>query len=128
MKVVIVGMGVQGKKRKKILGKAFKYSVDKFKKADYKFINQIPLNEYDTVFACVPDSEKFIIANYCINNKKHILLEKPFLAKNNKTFFNLEKKARKKKVVCYTAYNHRFEPTIIKLKKMRLENPQKLMY
>ena len=118
MKAIIVGMGVQGNKRKKFLGNNFVCSVDKFAKADFKSIYEVPLNKFDTVFACVPDSEKFIIANYCINNKKHILLEKPFLAKNNKTFFNLKKKARKKKVVCYTAYNHRFEPIVIKMKNL----------
>ena len=53
MRVVIVGMGVQGQKRRKVLGKAFKYSVDKFKKADYKFINQIPLDEYDAVIPTI---------------------------------------------------------------------------
>ena len=36
MKAVVVGMGVQGKKRKTILGKNFVYSVDKFIKSDFK--------------------------------------------------------------------------------------------
>ena len=36
MKAIVVGMGIQGKKRKKILGDNFVYSVDKFKKADFK--------------------------------------------------------------------------------------------
>ena len=118
MKAIIVGMGIQGNKRKKFLGKNFIYSVDKFVKADFKSIYSVPLDKFDTVFACVPDNEKFKIANYCINNKKHILLEKPFLLKNKKNFSNLEKKARKEKVVCYTAYNHRFEPTVIKMKRL----------
>ena len=34
MKAIIVGMGVQGNKRKKFLGKDFIFSVDKFKKAE----------------------------------------------------------------------------------------------
>ena len=38
MRIVIVGMGVQGQKRKKIIGKDFKYSVDKFKTANFKSI------------------------------------------------------------------------------------------
>ena len=116
MKAVIVGMGVQGNKRKKILGKNFVYSVDKFKKANFKSISDVPPNKFDTVFACVPDSEKLKIVNYCIDNNKHVLIEKPFIVKSNRTFFNLEKKARKKKTICYTAYNHRFEPIIKKLR------------
>ena len=118
MKAIIVGMGIQGNKRKKFLGKNFVYAVDKFVKADFKSIYEIPLNKFDTVFACVPDSEKLKIANYCIDNKKHILLEKPFLVKNNNILFSLEKRARKKKIICYTAYNHRFEPIIIKMKNL----------
>ena len=116
MKAIIVGMGVQGKKRKKFLGRDFVYTVDKFAKADFKSIYKVPLNKFDTVFACVPDHEKLKIVNYCINNKKHVLLEKPFLAHSSKIFLGLEKHARKKRVVCYTAYNHRFEPSITKMK------------
>ena len=38
MRVIIIGMGIQGKKRKKFLGREFVYSVDKFKPADFKSI------------------------------------------------------------------------------------------
>jgi hypothetical protein len=38
MKAIVVGMGVQGEKRKKYLGKDFIFSVDKFKNADYESI------------------------------------------------------------------------------------------
>ena len=111
-------MGVQGQKRKKILGADFKYSVDKFKTANFKSIYEVPLNKYDAAMICVPDSEKLNIVYYCIKNQKHVLVEKPFLAPNNKILNSLEKLARKKRVVCYTAYNHRFEPTIIKMKNL----------
>ena len=116
MKVVIVGMGVQGQKRKKILGQEFKYSVDKFKRADYRFIDQVPLKEYDAVIVCVPDNEKLKIIKFCIGNKKHILIEKPFLIPNLKTAQYMEKKIKEKKIICYTAYNHRFEPHFKKMK------------
>ena len=116
MRFVIVGMGVQGQKRRKVLGKAFKYSVDKFKKADYKFINQIPLDEYDAVIACVPDSEKLKIVKYCIENKKNVLIEKPFFIPTLKIAQYMKKKIKQNKVVCYTAYNHRFEPHFKKMK------------
>lgn len=118
MKVVIVGMGVQGQKRKKILGQEFKYSVDKFKRADYRFIDQVPLKEYDAVIVCVPDNEKLKIIKFCIGNKKHILIEKPFLIPNLKTAQYMEKKIKEKKIICYTAYNHRFEPHFKKMKEL----------
>ena len=63
MKAIIVGMGVQGKKRKKFLGRDFVYTVDKFAKADFKSIYKVPLNKFDTVFTCVPDHEKLKIVN-----------------------------------------------------------------
>ena len=66
MKAIIVGMGVQGNKRKKFLGKDFIFSVDKFKKADFKSIYKVPLNKFDTAFVCVPHHEKLKIENYCI--------------------------------------------------------------
>ena len=81
MKAIVVGMGVQGEKRKKILGDNFVYSVDKFKKADFKEINQIPLKKFDSVFLCVPDNQKIKIIEYCITHKKNVLVEKPLLAK-----------------------------------------------
>ena len=118
MRIVIVGMGVQGQKRKKIIGKDFKYSVDKFKAANFKSICEVPLNKYDAVIICVPDNEKLSIVYYCIKNQKHVLVEKPFLFSNSKMLNSLEKLARKKKVICYTAYNHRFEPIVIKMKNL----------
>ena len=118
MKAVVVGMGVQGIKRKKILGKDCIYSVDKFKNADFNSIFQVPLETYDSVFLCTPDKEKIKIISYCIENKKHILVEKPLLSKSTKSLISLQKKAKKNKIILYTAYNHRFEPNIIELKKL----------
>ena len=122
MKAIIVGMGVQGNKRKKFLRKNFVYSVDKFKKADFQSIYKVPLDKYDTAFVCVPDCEKLKIVNYCIEKKKHVLLEKPFIVRNSKVLLNLENLAKKKKVTCYTAYNHRFEPIINKMKNLIKSN------
>ena len=41
MKALIVGMGVQGEKRKKILGKEFVCSVDKYKKSDFSTLTAV---------------------------------------------------------------------------------------
>ena len=70
MRVIIIGMGIQGKKRKKFLGREFVYSVDKFKPADFKSIYKVPLDKFDSAIICVPDNEKLKIVNYCIQNKK----------------------------------------------------------
>tara|TARA_B100000029_G_C17552764_1_gene950689 strand:+ start:285 stop:1202 length:918 start_codon:yes stop_codon:yes gene_type:complete len=118
MRVVIVGMGVQGLKRKKVLGKYFKYSVDKFKKANFKKIQKVPLDDYDAVFVCVPDNQKLSIIEYCLKNKKHVLVEKPLLSKNKKKLKYLINLSKAKKTILYTAYNHRFEPNIVKMKEL----------
>ena len=56
MKAIIVGMGVQGSK-KKFLGKNFKFSVDVEKKSNYKNIKDVPISFYDSVYACVPTTK-----------------------------------------------------------------------
>ena len=54
MKVLIVGLGVQGKKRLKILGKKCIGTVDKInKEANFKSIYDVNLNTFDTAFICV---------------------------------------------------------------------------
>ena len=117
MKAIIVGMGVQGSKRKKFLGKNFKFSVDVEKKSNYKNIKDVPISFYDSVYACVPDDKKLKIIRYSLNIKKNILVEKPLIGKNSE-IRALERLARKKKVFIYTAYNHRFEPSLIKAKEI----------
>ena len=60
MKILIVGLGVQGKKRIKYLKKKHSYvTVDtKNSRAEYNNIRKVPLNKYDTVFVCTPDDQK----------------------------------------------------------------------
>ena len=118
MKVIVIGLGVQGLKRKKFAGKDFAGSVDPFNKdAKYKTLKEVPLNLYDAAMICTPDKAKFKIIKSCLKNKKHVLLEKPLLEDIKKIKY-LEKIAKKNKLVCYTAYNHRFEPHLVRLKKI----------
>ena len=78
MKILIVGLGVQGLKRKKLLNDHKVLTVDKVnKKADFKNIKDVPKNNYDAVFLCTPDKVKYSLLKYCIKNRKHILVEKP---------------------------------------------------
>ena len=52
MKVVIVGVGVQGKKRQAIAGRDVVATVDPIESnAEYRSIDQVPLDSYDA--ACV---------------------------------------------------------------------------
>ena len=118
MKILVVGLGIQGNKRKKIAGKDFIGSVDPFnKKADFHKLKEVPLNSFDVALVCTPDKSKFNIVKYCLKNKKHVLLEKPLL-EDEKKIKELQRIALKNKLICYTAYNHRFEPHVVKLREL----------
>jgi scyllo-inositol 2-dehydrogenase (NADP+) len=118
MKAIIVGLGVQGLKRKNTLKKnELVGSVDPYKKnANYKSIREVSLSSYDTVFICTPENEKLKFIDFCLKNKKNFLIEKPFPILSLKKFYKLKLRIYKSNQVCYVAYNHRFEPYIIKLK------------
>ena len=111
LRFLIVGLGVQGKKRKKIITQNNVITVDPFNSdADYKNIYEVPLNTYDAALLCIPDEPKVELATFLLQNKKHVLIEKPLFSKNINDLISLKKLAEKQKTACYTAYNHRFEP------------------
>ena len=59
MRVIVVGLGVQGHKRRATAGKDFVASVDPVnREADYRRIEDVPLDRYDAVLACIPDEPK----------------------------------------------------------------------
>ena len=123
-KAIIIGEGIQGKKRLLSLKKYFKFVgyIDPVsKKTKYKKISDIPTELYDVAFVCVPDKNKKKIIEYLINNKKHALVEKPLNLKINE-YRTFQKVANKNKVILYTAYNHRFEQNIIAVKKILKKN------
>lgn len=117
MNIVVVGLGVQGYKRRKHAGADCVATVDPLNmEANYRDLRHVDLDTYDAVLACVPDEPKIDLLRYCLENKKHVLIEKPLWAIDDQQIIELEKLALKNKVVCYTAYNHRFEPHFIKMR------------
>tara|TARA_B100000579_G_C22768498_1_gene822746 strand:- start:312 stop:1229 length:918 start_codon:yes stop_codon:yes gene_type:complete len=119
MKIAIVGLGVQGKKRFNELHNDSIVTVDPNNKdADYSNLKDIPLRIYNAVFICTPDDLKYELILYSLKNKKHVLVEKPLLFKNIKKIKYLEFLAKKNKIILYTAYNHRFESSFIKMRKL----------
>jgi len=117
MRVVVAGLGVQGHKRRRIAGADFVAAVDPVnEEARYRTIMDVPLADYDAVLACIPDEPKIDVLTYCIGNGKHVLVEKPLWAKQESEITALEALARRNGVVCYTAYNHRFEPHFVSMR------------
>ena len=117
MRVIVAGLGVQGYKRRKFAGTDFVATVDPVNaEADFQHIEDVPLDRYDGVLACIPDAPKVELLDYCLKNKKHVLVEKPLWAENEADIAALQKRARENGVVCYTAYNHRFEPHFVRMR------------
>lgn len=117
MRVLVVGLGVQGNKRSNLLGEKYVGSVDpKNSQATYRDIHSAPVESYDAVFLCAPDDQKPALLNFCIQKGKHVLVEKPLSLQGLLDFREMESRARKAKVYIYTAYNHRFEPHIAKMR------------
>jgi len=116
-RVVVIGMGVQGPKRKKAAGEDFIASVDPVKDgADYHSIEDVPLGDYDAAIACIPDEPKVELLNYLLSNGKHVLVEKPLWAENDEDITKLDAVARENNAYCMTAYNHRFEPHYVRMR------------
>jgi predicted dehydrogenase len=119
MRVVVIGMGVQGEKRRAVAGKDVVATVDPLReKVDYRSLEEVPLSAYDAALLCTPDEAKLGLLAHLLGNGKHVLVEKPLLAGEPAELERLARLAGKSGARCYTAYNHRFEPHFIRMKEV----------
>ncbi|MBM4230457.1 MAG: Gfo/Idh/MocA family oxidoreductase [Gammaproteobacteria bacterium] len=119
LRVLVVGLGVQGYKRRRHAGKDCIATVDPINpEADFRHISDVPLGSYDAALVCIPDEPKVDTVSFCLENGKHVLVEKPFRAHSDHQIATLEQVALEKKILCYTAYNHRFEPHFIRMRNL----------
>lgn len=119
MRVVVVGLGVQGAKRQRIAGVECVATVDPINiAADYRTLQEVAIHSYDAVLLCIPDEPKYSLIRYALVNKKHVLVEKPLWCADVKQLEELGHLAKANQVVCYTAYNHRFEPHFMRMKQL----------
>ncbi len=119
MKVAVVGLGTQGNKRLTIAGVEAVVTVDPVNpKAQYTAIEQVLLDSFDAALVCTPDQVKLALLEYLLAHGKHVLVEKPLLAADGARLCRLRDIARGTGAACYTAYNHRFEPHIVRLKEV----------
>jgi scyllo-inositol 2-dehydrogenase (NADP+) len=117
MRVVVAGLGVQGHKRRRAAGNDFVAAADPINtEAQYRRIEDVPLAAYDAVLACIPDEPKVAVLEYLLGQGKHVLVEKPLWAADDRDIERLAALAKKNQVVCYTAYNHRFEPHFMRMR------------
>lgn len=119
MRAVVAGLGVQGHKRRTHAGPDYVASVDPVNRdAEYRTLQEVPLDAYDAVLACVPDEPKFELIQYALSHGKHVLVEKPLWVEPPERLRELESLARANHAVCYTAYNHRFEPHFVRMREL----------
>jgi predicted dehydrogenase len=112
-------LGVQGHKRRAAAGDACVATVDLVNaEADFRTVEEVSLTDYDAALVCTPDEEKLDLLTYLLSNGKHVLVEKPLLAASDDELETLAKLAADKGAVCYTAYNHRFEPHFVNMKRL----------
>jgi predicted dehydrogenase len=117
LKAIVVGLGVQGAKRRSAAGPDFVATVDPVRTdADYRSVRDVPLERYDAALVCTPDDPKVELLEYLLGHGKHALVEKPLWAARDEDITRLERVARERHAVCYTAYNHRFEPHYVRMR------------
>jgi scyllo-inositol 2-dehydrogenase (NADP+) len=119
LRVAVVGLGIQGRKRLAIAAPEVAATVDPAQpQAQFKTIGEVPGGSYDAALVCTPDNAKLPILRYLLDRGKHVLVEKPLLGESPGDLVRLETLSRARSAVCYTAYNHRFEPHIVNLRKV----------
>ena len=70
MRIIVVGLGVQGYKRREFAGSDYVASVDPInQEAQYKTIEEVPLFSYDAALLCVPDESKVELITYLLNKQ-----------------------------------------------------------
>ena len=117
MRVIVVGLGVQGHKRRRFACADFVAAVDPVnREAEYLRVEDVPLADFDAALLCVPDEPKIELLRYLLGNGKHCLVEKPLWAEDDADIERLAALAREKRALCYTAYNHRFEPHFVRMR------------
>jgi predicted dehydrogenase len=117
VKVVVVGLGVQGRKRLAVAGSDVVATVDPVDpEARYRDIAEVPLPSYDAVLLCTPDEVKLPILRSLVDRGKHVLVEKPRVSAETGAIEAIGRDAAKAGTVCYTAYNHRFEPHFVRMR------------
>lgn len=119
---IIDGYGNFGHKRRDILQERCLATISRNpeKGADYMSAEEIPphiIEQAQAVVVTIPDPVKFESVSYWLKRGKSVMVEKPFLA-NPDQLLHLRKIAHENKVIWHTAYNHRNEPNVKKIKEL----------
>jgi scyllo-inositol 2-dehydrogenase (NADP+) len=116
VRLLVAGLGVQGQKRVRVAAESVVATVDPVVPgATHPSIEQVPVEDYDGAMLCVPDAAKPDLLEYLVRAGKHVLVEKPLIPPGALDLSALEREARAQGITVYAAYNHRFEPHLVRL-------------
>src|SRR4051794_14696562 len=104
MRLVIIGLGNQGRKRRAVADNAVVATVDPVAPgASFRQIEDVATEGYDAGLVCTSDQAKPEIMSYLLSRGKHVLVEKPLLVPPGE-IRRLRELSRAAGVACYTAY------------------------
>ena len=119
MKVGLIGLGRWGKNHKRVLKElgvlhaTCDHNVDE---SDYAEFREM-LPEVDAVTICTPTDTHYEIAKYCLEQGKHVFVEKP-ISESSDQIRELCKIAQDKKLMFMGGMIYRFNPVVNKLKEL----------
>lgn len=117
MRVIVVGLGVQGRKRRAVAGGDVVATVDPVNpEADVRQLKDIDYDRFDAALLCIPDDPKAELIGSLLAAGKHVLVEKPLVASKSHSLQELLAFSRANRALLYTAYNHRFEPHFMRMR------------
>lgn len=118
MRYLVVGLGNIGQRRARLLGPRCAATVDPVVPgATARAVGDIPPAAYDAVILATPTAAKLDYIGRFLAEGKPVLVEKPLLFESRAQAEALARGARGG-AVWYTSYNHRFEPLIVRLKRL----------
>ena len=150
-KLIFYGLGGAGQRHLRFLYKHFKHKINilayraknkvQVISKDFQLTGKLLSEEYKDIiffksykeslvkkinyaFICGPTSKNFLVTKDCLEKKRNIFVEKPFIC-SLKNFFTLKNKINKLNLKILVGYQRRFHPLVIKLKKMLEKNNNK---
>jgi scyllo-inositol 2-dehydrogenase (NADP+) len=116
VRYLVVGHGNLGRRRARILGARCVATVDPVASdASVRSVDHVAASRYDAVVLATPNATKRDYVERFVGAGKSVLVEKPLPLADRATGERLRAAARSG-AIWYTAYNHRFEPLVARLK------------
>ena len=118
LRYLVVGLGNIGRRRARLLGARCAATVDPVAPgATVRRVDEVDPGTYDAVIVATPNPTKVDYVGRFLAEGKPVLVEKPLLFSSRDQAEALAARARSG-AVWYTSYNHRFEPSMMRLKQL----------